>query len=71
MVDTQLSLRRKSAERAIEIERGTLTPLEFSSAGGAGNEALNFIKRLASLESKKTCVAYTETIRNLRTEINF
>ena len=46
----------KYAERIIEIEKGTFTPLVFSTLGGAGMEAERFLKRLIELHAnKKRC----------------
>ena len=40
-------------ERILQIERGSFTPLVFSTTGGMGREATTFYQRLAAMISQK------------------
>ena len=45
--------KRAYNERIIQVEKGSFTPIVFSTFGGMGNEADRFHKRLAHLISEK------------------
>ena len=66
--------RRKKAEygrRVLDIERGSFTPLVFTTTGGMGREANVFFKRLASLLSIKREEPYSTVMRWLRCRLSF
>ena len=63
--------KRKYNDRVIEVERGTFTPLVFSTTGGMGKEASIFLKRLATLLAPKTNQTYSNTIGYLRRRLRF
>ena len=48
--------KRSYNSRVLEVEKGTFTPLVFSTTGGMGEEAAAFNKRLASLLSEKRVI---------------
>jgi hypothetical protein len=63
--------KRQYADRIIQVERGSFTPLIFSTSGGAGQECQLFIKKLATLVAEKTSVSYSRHLGVLRTRISF
>ena len=44
--------------RVLEIERGTFTPVVFSTTGGMGIEASKLMKRIAERTERKTGQQY-------------
>ena len=54
-----------------EVDRGTFTPLVFSTAGGAAPAAGAFLKRLSSLLATKRDLPYAMTISWLRCRLSF
>ncbi len=63
--------RRAYNDRVINIERGTFTPLVFSSAGGMSVETTRFMRRLALLTSQKLKQDYNDVIRDIRISTSF
>ena len=63
--------KRKYLDRILNTERGTLTPLVFSTTGGMAPECERFNKRLAELISTKSGEAYSHVMRHVRTRLRF
>ena len=63
--------RLEYGRRVREVERGTFTPLVFTTGGGMAGEATIFFKRLASLLSEKRNEPYSITMGWLRCVISF
>ena len=63
--------KRKYLDRIIHTERGTLTPLIFSTTGGMGPECTRFNKRLAELIVLKNGETYSDVMRHVRTRLRF
>ena len=63
--------KRAYGSRVLEVEKGTFTPLVFSTTGGMGEEAAAFNKRLASLLSEKKGNSYSDTISFIRRRLRF
>ena len=63
--------RRAYEQRIREVERGTFTPLVFSTTGGAGPAATAFLKRLASHLAEKKQSDYATAMRWLRCRLSF
>ncbi len=63
--------RRAYDERVREIERGSFSPLVFSTSGGMGTTATVVYKRLASLIAEKRDKPYGRTMHWLRCRLNF
>ena len=63
--------KRDYNQRVIQVEKGTFTPLIFSTTGGMGPEATKYHKRVAELISKKKKEEYTDVIKHIRTRIRF
>ena len=57
--------------RILEVERGVLTPLVFSTSGGVGEEAKTLFKRVAAKMANKTGQTYSETINPHQEETAF
>ena len=57
--------------RVINVEKGTFTPLVFSTTGGMGQEATSFIKRLAEKTATKTNQRYSEVMSFMRRRLRF
>ena len=55
----------------IQLEHGTFTPLIFTSCGGAGREADNFIKSLASKLAQKQGIHNSLMTNWIRTKLSF
>ena len=63
--------KRDYNQRVIQVEKGTFTPLIFSTTGGMGPEATKYHRRVAELISKKKKEGYTDVIKHMRTRIRF
>lgn len=63
--------KRKYANRVMEVEQGTFTPLVFSTTGGMGTECKMYHKRLAELLSSKKGETYSNTMSWLRAKVSF
>ena len=63
--------KRKYAERILQIEQGTFTPLIFTTAGGMTPECQMFHGRLAELIATKKSEEYSKTMNWLRVKIFF
>ena len=55
--------------RIVNVEKGSFVPLIFSTAGGLGQEARKFTKRLAGLISVKTGEKYSHVKSHITTRI--
>ena len=58
-------------ERILHTERGTFTPLVFSTTGGMAPECIRFNKRIAELKSAKTGESYPDVMKYIRTRLRF
>ena len=63
--------KRKHAERILQIEQGTFTPLIFATTGGMAPECQMFHSRLAELIATKKAKEYSKTMNWLRVKISF
>ena len=57
--------------RVIEVEKGTFTPIVFSTTGGMGEEANHFLKRVATLISYKKGNLYSDCVSYIRRKLSF
>ena len=62
---------KKYNSRVITVEKGTFTPLVYSTFGGCGPQATAYHKRLSQLIAKKRNEDYRQVISNIRTRIRF
>ena len=62
---------RKYNSRIITVERGTFTPLVYSTFGGCGPQAKRYHKRLAELISGKRNEEYHYVVSHIRTRLRF
>ena len=63
--------KRTYNHRILQIEKGTFTPLVYSTTGGMGPECTIYHKRIAELLSVKRGEAYADVINFIRTRIRF
>ena len=69
--DNEEKKKRKYDQRVREVEHSTFSPLVFSSSGGCGPIATQFIKRLAQLHAEKSQHQYSTTINFIRCRYSF
>ena len=63
--------KRHYLNRILQVEKGTFSPLVFTTTGGMGPEATRFLKRVAEKLAAKTRENYSHVINNIRTRISF
>ena len=63
--------KRLYSSRVLEVERGTFTPLDFTTTGGMSNEFQRYHSRLAELLAVKKQESYASTIAWIRTWVSF
>ena len=63
--------KRKYNARVLEVERGTFTPLVFSTTGGMGGEAHKLVKRLAERMEMSTGQKYSDAVSFIRKRLRF
>ena len=57
--------------RVLQVERGTFTPLVFSTSGGMGKEASKLVKRLAERMEIATGQRYADAVGYIRKRLRF
>ena len=62
---------KKYNNRIIQVEKGTFTPLIYSTSGGWGPQATRYHKRLAEKLSQKRGEEYAAIMCYMRTRIRF
>lgn len=63
--------KRAYNERVLQIEKGSFTPLIFSTTGGMSDETLKFHNRLALLIANKQNENYSDVTNFIRTRLRF
>ena len=63
--------KRAYEERIIESEKGTFTPLVFSTSGGMAPLCKTFFKKLAQIIADYTGEKYEEVVFNIRVRTRF
>ena len=63
--------KRQYAERVMEIEQGTFTPLVFTTVGGMADECVRYHSRLAELIENKNRESYSSAISWIRAKVSF
>ena len=63
--------KRKYNTRVLEVEKGTFTPLVFSTSGGMGVEAHRLVKRLAQRMEVATGQRYSDSVSFIRKRLRF
>ena len=58
-------------DRILQVEKGSFSPLIFSTTGGMGPECTRFHKRVAELISEKKGEQYCDVVNHIRTRIRF
>ncbi len=62
---------RKYNSRVIAVERGSFSPLIYSTFGGWGPQATRYHKRLAEKLSEKNKESYSDVLSHMRVRIRF
>ncbi len=62
---------KKYNNRIIQVEKGTFTPLIYTTSGGWGPQATRYHKRLATKISQKRGEEYASVMSYMRTRIRF
>ena len=63
--------KRTYNNRIIQVEKGSFSPLIFSTTGGMGPEATRYHKKVAQLISMKRGEMYSDVVNHIRTRIRF
>ena len=63
--------KRAYNERILQVEKGSFSPLTFSTTGGMGPECTRFHKRVAELIAAKRGEQYSDVLNHIRTKIRF
>ena len=63
--------KRTYNDRILQVEKGSFSPLIFSTTGGMGPECTKYHKRIAELISNKRGESYPDTMNYLRTRLRF
>ena len=63
--------KRMYNDRILQVEKGSFSPLIFSTTGGMGPESTRFHKRVAELISAKRGEQYSDVVNHIRTRIRF
>ena len=58
-------------DRILQVEKGSFSPLIFSTFGGMGPEATKYHKKVAELISEKSGELYSDVVNFIRTKIRF
>ena len=63
--------KRKYNQRVLQVEKGSFTPLIFTTTGGMGPEATRFHRRVAELIANKRNENFSHVMNVIRTKIRF
>ena len=63
--------KRQYAERVMEIEQGTFTPIVFTTTGGMADKCVKYHSRLAELIPNKKGESYSSAISWIRAKVSF
>jgi hypothetical protein len=67
----ELEKMRKYNSRVITVERGSFSPLIYTTFGGMGPQATRYHKRLAEMVAHKRNENYNQVISHMRTRVRF
>ena len=62
---------RKYNARVLTVEKGSFTPLVYTTFGGWAPQASRYHKRIAGLISRKRNEEYRDVISHIRTKVRF
>ena len=63
--------KRSYNDRVLQVEKGSFSPLIFSTTGGMGPECTRFHKRVAELIAAKRGEEYSDVMNHIRTKLRF
>ena len=69
--DNERSKKRSYNDRILQVEKGSFSPLIFSTSGGMGPECTRFHKRVAELIAAKRGEQYSDVMNYIRTKLRF
>ena len=69
--ENEMAKKREYNDRVINAEKGTFTPLVFSTTGGMGQECQKLNKRLAELIALKRNESYSQVMQHIRCRLRF
>jgi hypothetical protein len=58
-------------DRILHVEKGSFSPLFFTTTGGMGPEATKYHKQIAQLISRKRNETYSDVVNWIRTKVRF
>ena len=58
-------------DRILQVEKGSFSPLIFTTSGGMGPESTRYHKKLAELISTKRKEEYSHVVNHIRTRVRF
>ena len=58
-------------DRILQVEKGSFSPLIYTTTGGMGPESTKFHRRLAELISNKRGEQYSDVVNHIRTRLRF
>ena len=70
-VQHEAEKKRTYNDRILNVEKGSFSPLVFSTSGGMGPESTRYHKRIAELFSRKKGEEYSHVMGFIRTSIRF
>ena len=70
-IEHQKSKKADYEERILDSEKGSFTPLIFTTSGGMGPECTIFNKRIAELIAEKKNERYASVMNHIRTRLRF
>ena len=62
---------RKYNSRVLTVEKGTFTPLVYTTFGGCAPQAVKYHKQIAKLIARKQNEDYHNVISHIRTKVRF
>ena len=70
-VQQEKEKKRMYNDRILQVEKGSFSPLIFTTTGGMGPEATRYHKKVAELISVKKGEQYSDVVNHIRTRIRF
>ena len=70
LLEKEKNKMRKYNQRVLQVEKGTFTPLLYTTYGGWGPQATRYHKRLAEKITSKTKEKYAAVMNHMRTTVN-
>ena len=62
---------KKYGQRILTVEKGSFTPLIYTTTGGWGPQATAYLKRMSTLIANKRNEDYHHVVSHIRTRVRF